>query len=559
MRHMKRFGLLGVLLIGLAVVVTSAIWREPPGPYPVIDRHHVTQGRLPAEFEEQEFLLLCWSPREDPKVHQTYREIVKHVKGAIKFLLIARDDAHRRFLTTEMEGLEVPSDRYRFLPADFDSRWVRDYAPLPVIGGDVNLLLDTSYLTIAPLRPRDDEIPAAIGREFELPVVRSPITLDGGLILADGEGTCLCSTQIFEQNKFWNYEPEEVIEILETHFRMEEIIFLEPLPDEPTGHLDIFCAVVGPRTAVLSASSRPDVQSALERNAKILEERGWNVERVPTPTTNEQKWGTYTNIMLCNDVVLIPDYPASDPGGITAAMEVYEKLLPNREIVGIDCEALAIKGGELHCISATLPRFSPESHQNHKPLDAVEIEQVVRALGDPRERGQYQLQAQEVIAHHQQQMMTPLLNAQRQGHGEHRVLALYTLAGAEFHRDEQDYLLAAAEDSDWRVRWWSLVALGKSGEEVSPALVDHFQKAGDEQSLMFALRIAGPGAESAMPLIIDGLKSDNPQVRQWAAELIAQFTAIDEKTVDAVRNALKVEGDQQVRRALREAWNSHSG
>ena len=44
------------------------------------------------------------------------------------------------------------------------------------------------------------------------------------------------------------------------------------------------------------------------------------------------------------------------------ALATYRKLLPNWEMVGIDCSTLADKRGALHCISFNIP-WMPEAEK----------------------------------------------------------------------------------------------------------------------------------------------------------------------------------------------------
>ena len=62
-------------------------------------------------------------------------------------------------------------------------------------------------------------------------------------------------------------------------------------------------------------------------------------------------WRTYTNLLFAGPVVLVPVYSGVDREGRERALEIYRRLMPEREIIAIDCSDLIRLGGALHCIT----------------------------------------------------------------------------------------------------------------------------------------------------------------------------------------------------------------
>ena len=60
------------------------------------------------------------------------------------------------------------------------------------------------------------------------------------------------------------------------------------------------------------------------------------VIRIPMPNHKDGNWRTYTNVIYANGVVLVPQYPDVDPAMDKAALDVFQKALPNWKAVGID-------------------------------------------------------------------------------------------------------------------------------------------------------------------------------------------------------------------------------
>ncbi|MCF0187342.1 MAG: agmatine deiminase family protein, partial [Bacteroidaceae bacterium] len=62
---------------------------------------------------------------------------------------------------------------------------------------------------------------------------------------------------------------------------------------------------------------------------------------------------TYANFLVMNTAVLYPTY--NQPQNDQMAKAVLQQAFPNREIVGIDCQALIKQHGSLHCITMQYP------------------------------------------------------------------------------------------------------------------------------------------------------------------------------------------------------------
>ena len=73
------------------------------------------------------------------------------------------------------------------------------------------------------------------------------------------------------------------------------------------------------------------------------------------PDHDDGYWRTYTNIVFANGVVLVPVYPDYCPDLDEEALAIYRRLLPDRQVVGIDCSGLIKMNGALRCITMNFP------------------------------------------------------------------------------------------------------------------------------------------------------------------------------------------------------------
>jgi agmatine/peptidylarginine deiminase len=80
------------------------------------------------------------------------------------------------------------------------------------------------------------------------------------------------------------------------------------------------------------------------------------------PPHRDGIWRTYTNIVMTDDVVVMPSYAGIPRRLEREAIATYKRLLPGREIVTVEATSLAKTGGVLRCVTMNIP------HLGH-PLD----------------------------------------------------------------------------------------------------------------------------------------------------------------------------------------------
>jgi agmatine deiminase len=64
---------------------------------------------------------------------------------------------------------------------------------------------------------------------------------------------------------------------------------------------------------------------------------------------------TYMNFYFVNKALLVPTF--GDARADREALEILQRLLPRRRVVGIDCRALIWGLGAMHCLTQQQPMF----------------------------------------------------------------------------------------------------------------------------------------------------------------------------------------------------------
>ncbi len=337
----------------------------------------LVNGILPADFEHHDALLLgfTWSLGEIWK--RVCLQIVAATWQRVETIILVPDIQAQEMLTEGLRELNVPLGQVHFYPIPVNTAWVRDYGPHVVKTGERGCKwIDLQYGAIA--RSRDDHLPSALGRVMRWPRVRTGIALDGGNLLTNGRGLCLATTQLLERNREFGYRDEYVTGTIKRLFGAAEIVYLEKLEGEKTGHVDLFAAFTAPDTVVVGDCSGVDPVNAavLDRNAerlsKVVTASGpLRVVRLPMPPRGGDDFGgSYTNVLFANGVLLVPSWPNVPRETEDRVMATYRRLLPGWDVVGIDVGNLMSYGGALRCVSLPLYRIRPMNGAARTPAGA---------------------------------------------------------------------------------------------------------------------------------------------------------------------------------------------
>jgi agmatine/peptidylarginine deiminase len=273
------------------------------------------------------------------------------------------NDEQRTEAVALLKANHLPENAIDFYNWPSTSMWVRDYGPFFLMqkkDGPATLI---DYQYIQPNRDYGDlfgsTFAASLGYEF----ARAELSFEGGNLLSNGDGLCLTTNILFAQNASRGYDEAQIGQQLAGIFHFKRWTHLEPLVNEPTGHADMFCtfcatnqAVVGSYTQDQDATNAPVLDKDAAMLAKEQTSKGpMRVARIPMPPHRDGNWRTYTNVIYANGTLLVPQYGDGDAELDKVALATYRKLLPDWEVVGIDCSTLADKRGALHCISFNIP------------------------------------------------------------------------------------------------------------------------------------------------------------------------------------------------------------
>lgn len=325
-------------------------------------------ARLWGDFQPQSAVILGCNElvTDHPDV---FVDVVRGAHRDVRLIGLIANDVEREIATQLLEGADLPSDAIELVEVPVETIWTRDYGPIFVRRHDgTAAIVDSVYVPgITPDEPPvlDDGVPVTLGNLLGLPVVSTPLVVQGGNLLTNGDGLAVTTTFVCEENRPFGCTEERVGEMLADSYGFKRWVYLEPLVGEPTHHVDMFVAILGTNLAVVAACD-PNEDPV---NARILDEAAeilgremtaagrMQVHRIPMPPRPDGVWRTFTNLILTDKIALIPTYSTVDKELHREALDVYRRLLPRHKVIAIDTESLAPLGGSLHCISMNVPGF----------------------------------------------------------------------------------------------------------------------------------------------------------------------------------------------------------
>ncbi len=352
-----------VLAMGARILISRETARSAPAVAAPVVTSPATTARdyysLPAEFESQDLLYVAAEQLavQHPEV---LAAILRGTADEVPVTLIVGSAPGR----AAVEAIVATSTAApTILPLRMETMWLRDFGPFTVTDPQGRRSMVEFRSGHRRCHQVDDDVPPFLAIRQDFAILGNNLQLEGGDVLTNGRGLGVLSNRVVDHNAgFCDSVPACIARTVAAMLGLEQVLLVPPLDGEPTGHLDQACAFIAPDLAVVGRdeSGNTSVAAGLDLIAGDLAGMPTpagplRVERIPQPSTADGVWRSYTTIMFAGGTVLVPNYPGYCPELDIEAMALYRRLLPGRRIVGIDAEALARAGGDLHSIMVAVP------------------------------------------------------------------------------------------------------------------------------------------------------------------------------------------------------------
>lgn len=333
--------------------------------------------RLPAEWELQDAIQIAFPSRTSDwlvywdEVVPCYIHIIETI-ATYQPLIIVCDDV------TDLNHYLKSIDRKNIyiIETEINDTWARDHAAITVQQEDSFLIYNFVFngwgLKFAA--DKDNLITGELwdkGIYNAKELIHPGLVLEGGSIESDGRGTLLTTMHcLLSPNRNPHLTKLQIENKLKELFGLKNVLWLEHghlLGDDTDAHIDTVARFCDEQTIAYVQCT--DMDEVHYKDLKIMEEElqsfrtanGLPYQLIPLPMAdaifapddNRRLPATYANFLILNDVVLLPTYQVEQD---ELAITQLQKAFPAKKVIGIDCKALLLQHGSLHCITMQYPK-----------------------------------------------------------------------------------------------------------------------------------------------------------------------------------------------------------
>ncbi len=340
---------------------------------------HLPNTRLPAEWEKQDAVMLTWPHSQTDWRHSleavepTFVEIAQQLIRFQKLFIVCNNITHKTHIQSLLNAKTIDQTQLFFFCIPSNDTWIRDYGPMTIYKNGQAELIDFRFNGWG--NKYDSQLDNNISRElyrlnaFKGNLSSENFVLEGGSIESNGQGTLLTTAQcLLSARRNPNLSQSEISNFLSQKLGAEEILWLNHgnlIGDDTDGHIDTIARFIDAETICYVKCDTEndehyiDFQKMEAELKQFRTKQGKPYRLIPLPMVSAKYSkdktrlpATYANFLIINQAVLVPTYRDINDDN---ALSIIKNCLPNREVIGINCEQIIEQNGSLHCLTMHLP------------------------------------------------------------------------------------------------------------------------------------------------------------------------------------------------------------
>ncbi|HRQ73403.1 MAG TPA: agmatine deiminase family protein [Phycisphaerales bacterium] len=306
------------------------------------------------EYDPMEAILISWEGSSAQK--SILAEMAKHITTTGDADLHVAIDTSGAIPAAQatLSGAGADMSRVKFFVRTMDSIWIRDYGPRYVYRNGVRAVIDHTYNRP---RPNDNAFNGFYAGQRGHDYFLIPLVHGGGNYHLSALGDAYATKLIENENPLLT--KSQIV----GHWQDYQNVLTEITPAFPTNidstqHIDMWMIVIGDREVIISdwplaSGSTQDV--ICDNQAASMAAAGYTVHRIPAVTSGGVHY-TFTNSVICNDLVLVPTYTNATASQYNApALAVWQAAMPDKTVVQVNCQGIVGLAGVMHCIVMHVP------------------------------------------------------------------------------------------------------------------------------------------------------------------------------------------------------------
>ncbi|MBT5657719.1 MAG: hypothetical protein HOI89_08065 [Phycisphaerae bacterium] len=309
--------------------------------------------RSASEYEPMAGILLAWEGGS------SYTNIIRQMAVSITTIgqadvFIACDSSSEaNTVQSTLNSYGADMNRVHTVVRNTDTVWIRDYGPRYIFEGDCRAIVDHIYNRP---RPNDDDYSSYFKNTVGHAYYEHNLVHGGGNYHLNSTGVSAATELILNENQ--GMSQTQIVDIWRDYQNVETYIHdAFPTSVDSTQHIDMWMQIVGDTEIIISdwPQSAGSTQDQICDGAAVYyASLGWTVHRTPAFDSGWTHF-TYTNMVLCNGLVLLPKYADISDTYDNQAFATVQAAMPERQVVQITCDDLAYSAGVMHCICMHLP------------------------------------------------------------------------------------------------------------------------------------------------------------------------------------------------------------
>lgn len=285
----------------------------------------------------------------------------------VRMLVRPRERQIAMNLLGDASGVEL-------IDCPLDDLWIRDTGPSFVRNGSGQLRavdLNFNGWGRKQAHARDAKVAAFVARLAKSRHVRAQLTMEGGCIEVDGEGTAIIAESCtLNRNRNPGMGKAQFEDRLMPLMGLDKIIWLPGIKgrDITDGHTDFYARFARPGVVLAGLEQDPDIhdydvtRAHLEilRTATDAKGRKLQVLTLEAPTEVRPQWrgnndfaAGYIGYYACNGAIIMQQF--GDVGADARAQATLTHAFPGRKIEALNMDGIAAGGGSIHCATQQQP------------------------------------------------------------------------------------------------------------------------------------------------------------------------------------------------------------
>lgn len=336
----------------------------------------------PAEYEPQEGLFIAWEGYTDVLTNLTVGITTGDPDAIVYVVVDSSSEQSSAYSMLNSAGADMT--QVEFIIRTTDTVWMRDYGPRFVYEDGNRAIIDHNYNRP---RPYDNAFNDYLSTLWSEPEYNIPLTHGGGNFHLFTNGDAFMTDLILDENA--GLSEQEVIDLYAEYQNVDLTIYPAfPQSFDWTGHIDMWMLPVGDDKIIIgeyptSGTWDPHPHDVTEDAVVDLESRGYTVYRTPGWYSGGTHY-TYTNAVVLNDQVFIPQFGGSYTSEDAVALGVFQEAFRSHDVSQVYCGSIIQAAGALHCIVMHVPAFPIAADCNcDDELDMNDVAAFILALIDP--------------------------------------------------------------------------------------------------------------------------------------------------------------------------------